>query len=79
MRRTQGRKRANGGETVLVRIVAKLLIAAEQEGISRGTLLEASGLREETLADPDGRVPLSKTTHSRWTLDSPPHWPRAGK
>lgn len=48
-----------GTETILARIVTHMLDHAEQEGLSRQMLLEASGLARMDLTHPDARVPVS--------------------
>ena len=45
---------------MLARFVAKLLSFATQAGLPRDILLEAAGLGDQDLSDPDTRVPFSK-------------------
>jgi AraC-like DNA-binding protein len=48
-----------GAKTILARAVSLVLIAAEREGLSRQVLLEAAGLAEPDIADPDARLPVA--------------------
>lgn len=45
--------------TILAAVVADVINAAESLGVPRAQLLEASGLSDAVLADPDARVPVT--------------------